>query len=108
MTILCLTRSRAWFSRFLNTWAAARPNFKAISAVTGSTLAVPRTPSVPKIFFGVLIISTLANFLTDSQGWNVRSERPKATLAQGSLREAYRLEPHWTRRAELPHTGDSQ
>src|SRR5437867_6125782 len=54
MTILCLTRSRAWFSRFLNTWAAARPSLRAVSAVTGSTLAVPRTPSVPKIFLGVI------------------------------------------------------
>src|SRR5258706_4617789 len=50
MTILCLPRPRDCASRFLNTWAAARPSFSAVSAVTGSTLAVPRTPSVPKIF----------------------------------------------------------
>jgi len=29
--------------------AAARPNFSAVSAVTGSMFAVPRTPSVPKM-----------------------------------------------------------
>src|SRR3954463_5970429 len=32
-----------------NTCAAARPSFSAVSAVTGSMLATPRTPSVPKI-----------------------------------------------------------
>ncbi len=42
-------------SRFLKTWPAARPSLRAVSAVTGSMLAVPRTPSVPKIFRGVLI-----------------------------------------------------
>jgi len=36
--------------RFLKTCAEARPSFNAVSAVTGSRLAVPRTPSVPKIF----------------------------------------------------------
>src|SRR5687768_11997937 len=51
MTILCLPNPRAIASRFLKTCAEARPSFSAVSAVTGSTLAVPRTPSVPKIFF---------------------------------------------------------
>src|SRR5256885_14061332 len=32
----------------LNTCAAARPSFKAISLVIGSTLATPLIPSVPK------------------------------------------------------------
>jgi len=41
---------RDWDSRFLKTWAAARPSLSAVSAVTGSTFARPRTPSVPKIF----------------------------------------------------------
>jgi hypothetical protein len=36
---------------FVKMWAAARPSFSAVSAVTGSTFATPRTPSVPKIFF---------------------------------------------------------
>src|SRR5262245_37694643 len=31
---------------------AARPNLSAVSAVTGSMFAVPRTPSVPKICLG--------------------------------------------------------
>src|SRR4051794_41852011 len=31
------------------TCAAARPSFSAVSAVTGSMFAIPRTPSVPKI-----------------------------------------------------------
>ena len=35
----------------VKTYAAARPNFSAVSAVTGSTFAIPRTPSVPKILF---------------------------------------------------------
>src|SRR6202042_3778521 len=56
MTILCLPRPRDCDSRFLKTCAAARPSFKAVSAVTGSTFAVPRTPSVPKIFFRELIL----------------------------------------------------
>src|ERR1700723_2805775 len=55
MTILCLPRPRDWRSRFLKTCAAERPSFNAVSAVTGSTFAVPRTPSVPKIFLGMLI-----------------------------------------------------
>src|SRR6516164_5553124 len=55
MTILCLPRPRDWVSRFLKTCAAARPSFKAVSAVTGSRFAVPRTPSVPKILLGELI-----------------------------------------------------
>ena len=42
-------------SRFLKTCAEARPSFNAVSAVTGSRLAVPRTPSVPKIFWELLI-----------------------------------------------------
>jgi hypothetical protein len=33
----------------LKTCAAARPSLSAVSAVTGSMLAVPRTPSVPKM-----------------------------------------------------------
>src|ERR1017187_4763938 len=56
MTILCLPRPRDWRSRFLKTYAAARPSLRAVSAVTGSTLAVQRTPSVPNIFFGELIV----------------------------------------------------
>src|ERR1039458_3779654 len=55
MTILCLPRPRDCTSRFLKTCAAARPSFKAVSAVTGSRFAVPRTPSVPKIFLGELM-----------------------------------------------------
>src|SRR5688500_712708 len=50
MTILCFPKPRAIASRFLKTCAEARPSLRAVSAVTGSTLAVPRTPSVPKIF----------------------------------------------------------
>src|SRR5580693_6612940 len=50
MTILCLPRPRAWRFKFLKTCAAARPSCSAVSAVIGSTFAVPRTPSVPKIF----------------------------------------------------------
>src|SRR5580693_149674 len=41
---------------FLKTWPAARPSLRAVSAVTGSMLARPRTPSVPKIFLGAVII----------------------------------------------------
>src|SRR5208282_2688895 len=55
MTILYLPRPRDWVSRFLKTWAAARPSLRAVSAVTGSMLAVPRTPSVPKILVGWLM-----------------------------------------------------
>src|SRR6516164_9435481 len=55
MTILCLPRLRDWVSRFLKTCAADRPSFNAVSAVMGSTFAVPRTPSVPKIFFDELM-----------------------------------------------------
>src|SRR3954452_13069619 len=55
MTIRWRPRPRDWVSRCLKTWAAARPSFSAVSAVTGSTLAVPRTPSVPKIFFWDLL-----------------------------------------------------
>src|SRR5437870_9394012 len=51
MTILCLPLLRDCTFRFLKTCAADRPSLSAVSAVTGSTLAVPRTPSVPKIFF---------------------------------------------------------
>src|SRR5436190_1190372 len=54
-TILCRPRPRACVSRFLNTCPAARPSFNAVSAVTGSIFAVPRTPSVPKIFLGELM-----------------------------------------------------
>src|SRR5215471_5048661 len=54
-TILCRPRLRACVSSVLNTWPAARPSLSAVSAVTGSMLAVPRTPSVPKIFFGEVI-----------------------------------------------------
>src|SRR6478736_4083199 len=39
-----------------NTYAAARPSFNAVSAVTGSTFATPRTPSVPKIFFACVTL----------------------------------------------------
>src|SRR5664280_1574678 len=56
MTILCRPRLRDWRSRFLKTYAAARPSLSAVSAVTGSTLAVPRTPSVPNIFLGELMV----------------------------------------------------
>src|ERR1051326_2914846 len=51
MTILCLARPRDSAPGFFKTWPAARPSLRAVSAVTGSILAVPRTPSVPKIFF---------------------------------------------------------
>src|ERR1035437_6571448 len=54
-TILCRPRPRGWLSRVLKTWPAARPSLRAVSAVTGSVLAVPRTPSVPKIFLGELM-----------------------------------------------------
>src|SRR5438093_5083830 len=50
MTSRCRPRPRDWAWRFLKTWAAARPSLRAVSAVTGSMFAVPRTPSVPKIF----------------------------------------------------------
>src|SRR3954469_15985069 len=40
--------------------AAARPSFSAVSAVTGSTFATPRTPSVPKIFFACATVVTLS------------------------------------------------
>src|ERR1051326_8985108 len=43
---------------FLKTCPAARPSLRAVSAVTGSMLAVPRTPSVPKIFLGWLMIES--------------------------------------------------
>ena len=33
----------------VKTCAAARPSFSAVSAVTGSMFAMPRTPSVPKM-----------------------------------------------------------
>src|SRR6266568_4157487 len=59
MTILWRPRPRASDWRFLKTWAAARPSLRAVSAVTGSILAMPRTPSVPKIFLGWLIGSFL-------------------------------------------------
>jgi len=49
ITILCLLVPLVRGSRFLNTYAAARPSLSAVSAVTGSMLAMPRTPSVPKI-----------------------------------------------------------
>src|SRR3954447_9109536 len=39
--------------------AAAQPSFSAVSAVTGSTFATPRTPSVPKIFFACATVVTL-------------------------------------------------
>src|SRR5436309_11246120 len=55
MTILCRPRPRDCSAMFLKTWPAARPSLRAVSAVTGSILAVPRTPSVPKIFLGELI-----------------------------------------------------
>src|SRR2546429_732487 len=50
MTILCRPRPRDWGAMLRKTWPAARPSFSAVSAVTGSMLAVPRTPSVPKSF----------------------------------------------------------
>src|SRR5208337_4175202 len=56
MTILCLPRPRACDSRFLKTCPAARPSLSAVSAVTGSMFAVPRTPSVPKIFLGMFMM----------------------------------------------------
>src|SRR3569623_98343 len=39
--------------------AAARPSLSAVSAVTGSMFAVPRTPSVPKILRPPLPFSAL-------------------------------------------------
>ena len=51
-------------------WAAARPSFNAVSAVTGSTFATPRTPSVPKIFFA---------------GVTSLIQRPVATSVNGKL-----------------------
>src|SRR5208337_4457228 len=63
MTILWRPCPRDWRSRFFKTCAAARPSLSAVSAVTGSTLAVPRTPSVPKIFFGELMIGNRSAFL---------------------------------------------
>ena len=54
-------RRANWLATFLKTWAAARPNLRTVSAVTGSTLAVPRTPSVPKIFLGELISLMVAS-----------------------------------------------
>src|SRR5688572_12578868 len=55
MTILCRPRPRGWVWRLLKTCAAARPSLRAVSTVTGSTLAMPRTPSVPKSFLDLLI-----------------------------------------------------
>src|SRR5579859_7713601 len=49
-TILWRPCPLATGARDLNTCAAARPSFKAVSEVTGSTLATPRTPSVPNNF----------------------------------------------------------
>src|ERR1700755_286693 len=43
------------------TCAAARPSLSAVSAVTGSMFAVPRTPSVPKIFLWAVMFGW---------GWN--------------------------------------
>src|ERR1051325_2029280 len=60
MTILCRPLSWRCPWRFLKTWPAARPIFKAVSAVTGSTFAVPRTPSVPKIFLWAVISIALS------------------------------------------------
>src|SRR3954467_9353652 len=53
ITILWRPRPRELLSRFLKTCAAARPRRKAVSAVTGSMFAVPRTPSVPKMRLGL-------------------------------------------------------
>src|SRR5437867_10398387 len=47
MTILCRPWPLGVGARDLKTCAAARPSLRAVSAVTGSTLATPRTPSVP-------------------------------------------------------------
>src|SRR5271169_2989013 len=49
-TILWRPCPLATGAHVLNTCAAARPSFKAVSEVTGSTLATPRTPSVPNSF----------------------------------------------------------
>src|SRR5687768_3551771 len=75
MTILWRPWPRGWEFRFLKTWAAERPSFNAVSAVTGSTLAVPRTPSVPKIFFCFIEICSGASVggpqRLNHHGWRV-------------------------------------
>src|SRR4051794_20385661 len=43
--------------------AAARPSLSGFSAVTGSIFAVPRTPSVPKIFRPPLPLDSVAGLL---------------------------------------------
>src|SRR5580765_2768845 len=48
-------RRRPWLVDWEKKWAAARPSFRAVSAVTGSMFARPRTPSVPKIRFVMAI-----------------------------------------------------
>src|SRR5258706_2327854 len=75
MTILCLPRPRDCASRFLKTWAAARPSLSAVSAVTGSMLAVPRTPSVPKIFLAAGIKSGLRSGIRSFSGVGSRLHR---------------------------------
>src|SRR3954451_23636336 len=57
------------------TWAAARPSFNAVSAVTGSTLATPRTPSVPKIFFACATVVIVAAGHDRRQRFIPRDER---------------------------------
>src|SRR5271157_4612061 len=79
MTILCLPRPRDSDSRFLKTYAAAWPSFRAVSAVTGSTLAVPRTPSVPKILFLPLMLST-GKMAGDAQ--NDKANRGKCRISK--------------------------
>src|SRR5476649_1497900 len=83
MTILCLPRPRDCVSRFLKTCAAARPSLSAVSAVTGSMFAVPRTPSVPKIFRSPLPLGFVAGLLFRGVGIAARIElkfvlRPEA------------------------------
>src|SRR5213592_4907407 len=68
MTILCRPRPRDWGAMLRKTWPAARPSLRAVSAVTGSMLAVPRTPSVPKIFFVWLMDYSVFRWLADSAG----------------------------------------
>src|SRR5256885_16835079 len=64
MTILCRPRPRDWGAMFLKTCPAARPSLRAVSAVTGSMFAVPRTPSGPKIFFGWFIYGSRLRVVT--------------------------------------------
>ena len=68
ITIRCRPRPRDTGTRFLKTYAAARPSFRAVSAVTGSTLATPRTPSVPKSFRLMLVGSGFTEDFYTRQG----------------------------------------